>query len=549
MRAAELLTSLLHQCFADLGLPWPEKAVVEPPKDKKFGDLAANCALMAAKAAGQKPRELAAELAGKLRAASDAVAAVEVAGPGFLNVTFSPAFWQSRIALVESAGEGFGSSRAGEGVKAQVEFVSANPTGPLHIGHGRGAAVGDSIARILRFAGCEVESEYYINDAGRQMRILGRSIYLRLLELTGKGGGGFPDDHYQGVYITDIAKDMLAADPLLPGKPEEEAVDACYQYGMNAILEGIKKDLHDFNVRHDVWFSERSLVESGAVERTLAGLRAAGLAYKEDGALWFDSTRFGDDKNRVLRKSDGTLTYFASDIAYHADKYGRGFDSVTDVWGADHHGYIPRMRAAVAALGQKQDCFDVVLVQLVNLLQDGEQVAMSTRAGAFETLADVVAEVGVDAARFMFLSRKSDSKLDFDLALVRQRSMDNPVYYVQYAHARVQAVCRRAKERGLDPDAPGDPALLVEAEEIAILRDLDRFGQVVEEAAAARAPHFISYYLTELAGLMHRYYAAHQVLGADSPDLAAARLRLLRAAGRCIANGLDLLGVSAPDSM
>jgi arginyl-tRNA synthetase len=321
---------------------------------------------------------------------------------------------------------------------------------------------------------------------------------------------------------------------------------------MKIIFDGIRQDLRDFNVHHDIWFSELSLTADGTVDRTLEGLKAAGFTYEEDGALWFNTTAFGDDKNRVLRKSDGSLTYFASDIAYHADKYGRGFTSITDVWGADHHGYVPRMRAAVAALGQPQESFAVVLVQLVNLLRDGEQIAMSTRAGAFETLADVVKEVGTDAARFMFLSRKSDSKLDFDLALVRRRSMDNPVYYVQYAHARIQAVWRRAEERGLTPAEPLDSApldLLIQEEELDMLRLLDRFSAVVRDAAFHRAPHFISYYLMELAGLLHRYYAAHQILGAETPDLVAARLRLLRAVGQTVKNGLGLLGVSAPDSM
>ncbi|MDR0339344.1 MAG: arginine--tRNA ligase [Desulfovibrio sp.] len=549
MRASDQLTSLLRTAMADLGVAWPDKAVIEPPRDKKFGDLAANCALVSAKAAGKNPRELAGQLAEALKRLSTDIASVSVAGPGFLNVTFAPSFWQSRIPLVEEEGDGFGSSRAGAGVRAQVEFVSANPTGPLHIGHGRGAAIGDSLVRVMRFAGYDAQAEYYINDAGRQMQTLGRSIWLRVKELTGATDVAFPEDCYQGAYIIGIAKDMLDADPALADMGEDDAVDACRAYGMRVIMEGIRRDLDDFNVRMDAWFSERSLVEAGAVERALEGLKAAGYAYEEDGALWFNTTAFGDDKNRVLRKSDGSLTYFASDIAYHADKYGRGFHSLTDVWGADHHGYIPRLRAAVAALNQPRDSFDVVLVQLVNLLRDGEQIAMSTRAGAFESLAEVVREVGADAARFMFLSRKSDSKLDFDLSLVRQRSMDNPVYYVQYAHARVKALVRRARERGMDLAAQGDLSLLTAREELDMLREIDRFGAVVEDAAANKAPHYISYFLMDLAGLLHRHYASHQVLGADNAELASARLRLLRAVGQCVKNGLALLGVSAPESM
>ena len=549
MRASELLTSLLQQAVRELGHEWPDKVTVEPPKEKKFGDLAANCALALAKAVGKNPRQLAESLAEKLRAASSHIARVEVAGPGFLNVTFAPSFWQSYIPGVEEAGDRFGASDAGKGKKAQVEFVSANPTGPLHIGHGRGAAVGDSLARILRFAGYDTEAEYYINDAGKQMRTLGLSVWLRLLELAGKSKGPFPEDCYQGEYIIDIAREMLAANPSLHAMPEEEGIDACYVHGMDVIFTGIKQDLADFNVHHDVWFSELSLIRDGSVENILETLKKDGRAYEKDGALWFNSTASGDDRDRVLRKSDGSLTYFASDIAYHANKYARGFDSITDVWGADHHGYIPRMRAAVAALGRERESFDVVLVQLVNLLQGGEQIAMSTRAGKFETLADVIKEVGADAARFMFLSRKSDSKLDFDLELVKQRTMDNPVYYVQYAHARIQAVRRRASERGLDLSAPGDISLLTLEEELDLLRLLDRFSSVVADAAANRAPHYISFFLMDLAGQLHHYYAAHQILGAEGDSLIAARLRLLQAVGQTLKNGLRLLGVSAPDSM
>ncbi len=559
MRASEHLRTLLQTIIAELGFAWPAKATIEPPKDKRHGDLAANCALVLAKEADKNPRQLAEELAAKLRASSPSIAEVAVAGPGFLNVTFSPAFWQGKVAEVERTGERFGASALGVGKKAQVEFVSANPTGPLHIGHGRGAAVGDSLVRILRLAGYETEAEYYINDAGKQMHTLGRSVWLRARELAAAQNGAaalrppFPEDCYQGEYIIDIARDMLAANPALTGLPEADGIDACYEYGMKVIFDGIRQDLADFQVTHDVWFSERGLVERGSVEKTLAMLRGTGHAFEEDGALWFNTTAFGDDKNRVLRKSDGSLTYFASDIAYHADKYARGFDLVIDVWGADHHGYIPRMRAAIAALGQQQSAFEVILVQLVNLLREGEQIAMSTRAGTFETLADVLQEVGTDAARFMFLSRKSDSKLDFDLALVKQRTMDNPVYYVQYAHARVEALHRRAAERGIDAAAragnDADLALLVESAELDLLRLLDRFPQVAEDAAANLAPHFISYYLMELAGVLHHYYAAHQILDANNPALTSARLRLLRAVAQALKNGLALLGVSAPDSM
>ncbi len=549
MRAVHLLTKLLDEIVADLGLQKPAKAVIEPPKDKKFGDLAANYALVLAKDTGKNPRELAGILAEKLRASSPHIAAVDIAGPGFLNVTFAPAFRQAAIALIEEDGDAYGSSDLGAGKKLQVEFVSANPTGPLHIGHGRGAAIGDSLCRIMRYAGYATEAEYYINDAGKQMRTLGLSIWLRALELAGKRSDPFPEDCYKGEYIIDIAREMLGKDPGLTDRPEAEGLDACYEYGLKDIFDGIKKDLETFDVRHDEWFSERSLVESGAVERTLEALKASGKAFEQDGALWFRTTEQGDDKDRVLRKSDGTLTYFASDIAYHADKYARGFDRVIDVWGADHHGYIPRMRAAVAALGKEREAFDVVLVQLVNLLQGGEQIAMSTRAGKFETLADVMAEVGADAARFIFLSRKSDSKLDFDLELVKQRTMDNPVYYVQYAHARIEAVKRRVAEQNGPAPEEADISLLAAEEEMDLLRLLDRFPQVARDAAALAAPHFISHYLMELAGMLHRAYAVLPVLNAESRALGGARLRLLGAVGQTLRNGLRLLGVSAPASM
>ncbi len=550
MRAKNHLTALLQRHLAAMNLPWPAKAVIEPPREKSFGDLAANVALLLGKEAGKNPRELAEALATALREDS-AVASADIAGPGFINVTFSPAFWQETVTRVEENPGAFGSSRVGNGKSVQVEFVSANPTGPLHIGHGRGAAVGDSLARLLRFAGYAVHAEYYINDAGRQMRLLGLSVWLRVRELDGRDVT-WPEDWYKGEYIIDIAREMLDADPALASLPDEQGIDRCFEYAMNSILDGIKKDLADFRVSHEVWFSERALVASGAVEKAFERLREAGHSYEQDGALWFRTTDLGDDKDRVLRKSDGSLTYFASDIAYHNDKFNRGFDQLVDIWGADHHGYVPRMRAAISALGKKTDQFDVILVQLVNLLKGGEQIAMSTRAGQFETLADVVAEVGTDASRFMFLSRKSDSHLDFDLELVKQRSLDNPVYYVQYAHARICAVLRKAAERGISLPPRSESrllSLLIENAELQLMRQLDRFEDVVESAALNLAPHHISHYLMETAGELHSYYAVHQVLGAGNDELTLARLSLLRAAKAVLAAGLDLLGVTAPDSM
>lgn len=551
MRDFLLLTSTFHDILRDMGLPWPDKAVIEPPKDPRHGDLATNLALVLTRQAGMAPRALAERLAAALNDRLGDIVDTDIAGPGFLNVTFAPAFWRRVVVDVENQADRFGSSTTGQGRKILLEYVSANPTGPLHIGHGRGAAVGDSLARVLRFAGYDVTTEYYVNDAGRQMRLLGLSVYLRLREAV-QLPVTWPEDYYHGDYIRDIALELLEARPDLPKLPEQEATDICFHYAMNSILDGIKADLARFHVEHQVWFSERSLVDAGTVESTLDDLRQRGLAYDKDGALWFASSGYGDDKDRVLRKSDGSLTYFASDIAYHANKYARGFDETLDVWGADHHGYVPRMKAAVTALGRHADSdFGVVLIQLVNLLRGGEQVAMSTRSGEFVPLAEVLDEVGTDAARFMFLSRKSDSPLDFDLDLVKQRNMDNPVYYVQYAHARIAALLRRAGDRNLNLPPRSDDTLLAplnDDADMALLRATERFVDAVADAAESRAPHGISFYLMDLAGRLHSYYAATPVLGDDNA-LTLARLAMLRAVGRTLANGLALLGVSAPDSM
>jgi len=551
MRALTHLRGLIGSILEKKGAQWPEKATIEPPKDKKFGDMACNVAMLAAGKLGKKPRDLAEELKNDLLAADPSLAAVEVAGPGFLNVTFAPAFWQKTVEDVLEAGHCYGKFNLGRGRKVQVEFVSANPTGPLHIGHGRGAAVGDSIARILRAMDYEVSTEYYINDAGRQMRLLGRSIYVRLLELL-KLPVEYPEDWYKGEYIIDLARELLT----LKGKalaelPSAEAEDICYEYGMKSILDGIKKDLSDFRVEHQVWFSEKSLVAAGEVEKTIADLKARGLAFDQEGAEWMGTTRFGDDKDRVLRKSTGELTYFASDIAYHANKFARGFNTVVDIWGADHHGYVPRMKAAVQALGRDPEDLKVILVQLVNLMRGGEQIAMSTRAGQFETLSDVCAEVGVDSARFMFLSRKSDSHLDFDLELVKQQSMDNPVYYVQYAHARICSLFAKAAERGVSrPEASRELlARLDTPEDLDLLRLLEQYPDTLSSAALSMSPHVVSFYLRELAGLLHRYYSANPVLAAGDEDLMRARMLLLAAVAEVVRNGLELLGVSAPEKM
>lgn len=551
MRAKIKLLAQLKEITTNFGLAWPSKLSIEPPKDKKFGDLAINVAMVLAKESGQNPRELAGRFAEALKKKDSQIVNIEIAGPGFLNITYSENFWQDTLPIILALGEDFGSSQSGRGKKVQVEFVSANPTGPLHIGHGRGAAIGDSTARVLSFAGYDVETEYYVNDAGKQMRILGLSVWLRALELKGRPVT-WPEDWYRGEYIIDIAREVLKKEPGLLEKTEDEAQDICFEYAMNDILNGIKADLKTFRVNHQRWFSERTLVDDGSVDRAFELMRERGYVYEHEGATWFKATELGDEKDRVLRKSDGSLTYFASDIAYHSNKYGRGFEWLVDVWGADHHGYIPRMRAAVDALGKPRESFEVILVQLVNLMENGKQISMSTRAGKFETLADVVNEVGVDAARFMFLSRKSDSPLDFDLELVKQRSMDNPVYYVQYAHARICAIKRRAAEANLEltKENSGEYSrYLLNRLELELLRKADAFTEVVSSSAAALAPHHISYYLMELARELHSYYAAVQVLSEPDTNIVKARLELLTGIGQVLKNGLALLGVEAPESM
>jgi len=551
MRAIETVRNLLEHTVRAQGFAWPENAEIAPPKDARFGDLTCNAAMILAKTAGIKPRDLAESLANAMAGVDPAVTRIEVAGPGFLNFHLAESFWRQTVADVLASGEHYGDSDVGRGRKVQVEFVSANPTGPLHIGHGRGAALGDSLGRILRAAGFDVTTEYYVNDAGRQMRLLGDSVWSRYQQACGRDVE-LIEDGYKGDYILGLARDIIEIKGRsLLDLPEDEARTFCREFGTREISNGIRADLDDFRVSHDQWFSEKSLVDTGVVEKTLDNLKERGLAYEQDGALWFASSGLGDDKDRVLRKSSGELTYLASDIAYHADKLSRGFDLLVDIWGADHHGYVPRLKAAVSALGRDPAVLQVILVQLVSLSRRGEKVAMSTRAGEFETLHDVVAEVGVDSARFMFLSRKSDSQLDFDLELVKEQSMENPVFYVQYAHARVRSLFAKAAERGIEAPVPGSARLdvLDTPEDGRLLRLLEQYPDTVAAAAASLSPHLVSFYLRELAGALHRYYTAHQILAAPDPEVTRARMLLFDAVASVVRNGLALLGVDAPDSM
>ncbi|MBR9981816.1 MAG: arginine--tRNA ligase [Desulfatitalea sp.] len=524
--------------------------LVEAPKSDSHGDFATNFAMLAAKTQKMAPRRIAEALVTHLGDGGGLLTRTEIAGPGFVNFFVRPTAWPALVSQVLDQDRAYGASAIGRGQKVQVEFVSANPTGPLHVGHGRGAAVGDSVARILAHCGFDVQREYYINDSGRQIETLGRSVYLRALELHGRPVD-FPPDCYQGDYIRDLARELLATEGAdLPSLDEAAAVARCARFAADSITTGIRQDLVDFGVTYDRWFSEQSLYDSGQVEQCLAALKARGIVYLHEGAWWFKTTALGDEKDRVVVRQNGQTTYFASDIAYHIDKYQRGFDRVIDVWGADHHGYIARMTAAVEAAGQRRDQFQVILVQLVNLLRGGQPVAMSTRSGEFVTLKEVVDEVGADAARFIFLTRDYDSPLDFDLEVAKQKTNDNPVFYVQYVHARIASILRKAAEQGIDSVAWHDTAgeRLVEAEEIQLIKALARYPEVVEMAAQALAPHRIPYYLMQLAALFHAYYNKHRVL-TDDRDLTVGRLCLVLAVQKVIRNGLGLLAVSAPDQM
>lgn len=551
MRAKQYLDVKLRGMVRHWGLTWPDKASLEAPKKQSFGDLASNLALVLSKEAGRKPFDLAAAFRTYLLDTCAELEEVEIAGPGFMNFFFVPAFWRQTLPEILTAGDGYGALDTGQGKRVLVEFVSANPTGPLHVGHGRGAAVGDSLCRILRCAGYQVDAEYYLNDAGRQMDILARSLFIRYQQVCGFDLA-LPEDFYQGAYLTDLAAELFAEHgPSLMDLDEQKVLDFCLDKGKTRILHEIQADLREFKVEFDCWFSEKELIESRAVDTHLEHLRSSGLAYEQDGALWFRSTDYGDDKDRVLRKSDGQYTYLASDMAYHADKFSRGYDILIDVWGADHHGYIPRMKSAVVAHGRDRSDFEVVLIQLVNLLRAGEQVAMSTRAGRFVTLAEVIAEVGVDSSRFTFLSRKSDSRLEFDLELLKQKSMENPVFYVQYAHARICSVLRKAEERGLEPTAPQFEVLnrLETAEDLKLIQTLDRFPDCIQGAARLYSPHLVSYYLLDLAGMLHRYYNRNQVLNDQDHTLTGARLCLVKSVAQVLKNGLNLLGVTPLERM
>jgi arginyl-tRNA synthetase len=522
---------------------------VEATKHAEHGDLAANLALVLAKQAKMPPRKVAEVVIKNLAVPEGMLLKVEIAGPGFINFFIADAYWYQVISEIARLGPAYGDSEMGAGVRVQVEFVSANPTGPLHIGHGRGAALGDALANLLAATGHAVEREYYINDVGNQILTLGRSLYFRLRELEGEAVE-FPEDGYQGGYMKDLARDYQAqggAPP--PPEPREDVLVTLGRYAGDTILAGIKTDLDDFGVGFDHWFSETELYRQGLVEQSFTLLKERGYLYEQDGALWFRATEFGDEKDRVVRRSNGATTYFASDIAYHLHKFRRGFDQIVDIWGADHHGYVPRLQAAAQALGF-EGRLRVILVQLVSLLRQGEPVAMTTRGGTFVTLREVMDEVGKDAARFIFLTRRPDAQLEFDLEVAKQQSSENPVYYVQYAHARLASVFRQAAAQGIEREEI-DPARfprLTLPEEMAILKLLANYPELVEGAAHNREPHRLTYFLTELAAQLHSYYYKHRFIS-DDVELTQARFWLVSGVKAVLAHGLGILGVGAPETM
>ncbi len=551
-------------------------------KDASHGDFACNLAMMLAKTVGKNPRQLAQNLIDALPASSH-VRKTEIAGPGFINFYLNASSSLSVLDTITLQGDRFGLSNVGAGRRVQVEFVSANPTGPLHVGHGRGAAYGATVADLLAAVGFNVHREYYVNDAGRQMDILATSVWLRYLELCAVTFT-FPSNGYRGAYVIDISRGLLtshgqkfkrSAAELMQNIPadepaggdKEEHIDALierckkllgaddyllvFDLGLNLILDDIRDDLAGFGVTYDTWYSERSLAERGMTQQAIARLDKAGFLYELDGAQWFRSTDFGDEKDRVVVRDNGQTTYFASDIAYHMDKLERGFDRVVDIWGADHHGYIPRVKAALTALGNDASKLDVLLVQFAVLYRNGAKVQMSTRSGSFVTLRELREEVGNDAARFFYVMRKCEQHMDFDLDLAKSQSNDNPMYYIQYAHARICSVMRQLAEKKIHHDATLGAASvnqLTESHETALITQLGAYPEIVEKAALSEEPHLLCHYLRELANDLHTYYNAHQFI-TDDAGLRNARLNLILATRQVLKNGLKLLGVSAPETM
>ena len=575
-----VLESSLQSVLSSLNISLPSsdkiKVELEIPKDKSHGDLSSNIAMKISRIASMPPIKFANLLKTKFEEMvpssphGGSVDLVEVKPPGFINFFVSKEYLFDTIKDVVRKGDNYGASDYGGGVKMQIEFVSANPTGPLTIAHARQAALGDSLANIMTFLNYDVTREYYLNDEGNQMNILGRSIRARYMSLCGREEP-LPDDGYKGSYVIDIAKDIEKEHGR--GYLNAEGIDHFREFGLAWILTDIKKDLKDFGVNFDVWYSQKSLRESGKVEKAVAILKDKGFVYESEQAVWFKSTLFGDDKDRVIYKSDGTATYLTPDIAYHLEKFNRGFKKLIDIWGPDHHGYIPRMKAAVKALGYPEDSLSVLIVQLATLYRNGQVLSMSTRAGEFVTLREVMDEVGKDVARFCFIMRRMSSHLEFDMDVVKKESSENPVFYIQYAHARIWSIFKYGKEASSATEIGGtlpvteidrtssateiggtllsaefDPCLLKTPEEIEIMRELRQFPAIVVSSAKMLEPYIVLQYLQDLAGSFHSFYNKHRVVG-DDPNLTKARVMLVNCIRIVLANGLRLLGVSLPKKM
>jgi len=541
------LHDIIEQAVNQLGVSAPE-IVIELPKEESFGDLATPAAMSLSKILKKPPRKIAEDIVNAI-AEKDVFEKIDIAGPGFINFTFSKQYIYSELKSLINEGSGFLRAAVGKGRRIQIEFVSANPTGPLHLGHGRGAAVGAALSNLLNAAGYKVEKEFYVNDAGRQVSLLGESVFARYIQLCGNESYPFPEDGYRGDYITGLAKEYRekVGDVC---RDLKNGIIAAREFAYKKMLEVIKQDLKEFNVTFDTWQSERELYEKGEVAQAISDLKKRDYIYEEEGAVWFRSTAFGDDKDRVVVKKDGEHTYFAPDIAYHRKKIQKGFDELIDIWGADHHGYIPRMQAVIQALGYPKERLKVLLVQIVSLLRGGKPVQMSKRAGEFVTLKEVMDEVGADTTKFIFLTRRPDSHLEFDLELAKAQSSENPVFYVQYANARINSIFAHAKEQGINIERLQDAyfSLLSLPEEMRIIKKLLSYQMVFEGAAIAHEPHRITFYLQELAGMFHPYYHKYKVV-TDDAKLTTARLALCEAIRIVLKDGFEILGLSAPERM
>jgi arginyl-tRNA synthetase len=578
-----LINQALEQLIADGMIETRPAPQVTRTKDSAHGDFTCNIAMMLAKQAGKPPRDVAQAVIEAI-VTNESIEKIEVAGPGFINFFLAQESTLTIIKDILLGGENFGRSNAANNERVQIEFVSANPTGPLHVGHGRGAAYGATLATLMRAVGFEVDCEYYVNDAGRQMNILATSIWLRYLQENAVDIP-FPSNGYKSeAYIYDIVRalkqehgdafahasdavmrDIPADEP--DGGDKEQHIDALieraksllgndnyqtiFNAGLNSILGDIRDDLEDFGVHYESWYSEQSLADRGLIDQSVKQLQEAGHIYEDKGALWFRSTTFGDEKDRVVVRDNGQGTYFASDIAYHLDKFARGYDRVINIWGADHHGYVPRVKAALTAMGKDEDKLNILLVQFANLYRGGERVQMSTRSGSFVTLRELREEVGRDAARFFYVMRKCEQHMDFDLDLAKSQNNDNPVYYIQYAHARICSVIGQLSEKQLKHDVENglqNLNLLTEKHETELISKLDAYADIIHKSAFNAEPHLLVHYLRELANLLHSYYNAHQFINDDN-NLHDARFNLIIATKQIIHNGLTLLGVSAPEKM